>query len=232
MASLSNFRNDFNGSTFGGQWLDFNTTAATASSTQCNLNYDSSGTAFGTAAGTRLVTNSDVQIESFTDTTADTTPFGLGAFTASTQRMSAIAAEGNATFRFSDYDLVDNLKNALMQIFTKVPKDLVKTDEDKKLVLAKEKSEKLLKSWLSPKEYQGLLNKGELEIPSIIDKDTIFIIKRDPNEMVQVRKNGENQHRLCAVAEDLEMPVGDQLLSKFLLLKTDEKKFKEIAIKH
>jgi len=134
MASLSNFRNDFNGSTFGGQWLDFNATTTTASSAQCNLNFNSSDTTFGTAAanvrtGDFMVASNNVQVESFTDA-ADTTPFGLGAFTASTQRMSAIAAEGSATFIFSDYDLVDNLKTSLMQIFTKVPKDLVKTASD------------------------------------------------------------------------------------------------------
>jgi len=227
----------FNDAFTGGQTMDLNCSTTAGTTQPFYLNTDTSATTFGTAANTVrmgdfVVSNRDLQIESFTDATAGTSPFNLTGAITSTQRISAITAEANAMFRFSDFDLVDNLKHALMQIFTEVPKDLVKTDEDKKLVLAKEKSEKLLKAWLSPKEYQGLLNKGELEIPSVMDEDTIFIIKRDPNEMVQVRKKGEYLHKLCAVAEDLEMPVGDQLLSKFLLLKTDERKFKEIAIKH
>ena len=52
-----------------------------------------------------------------------------------------------------------------MQIFEKVPKDLIKTKEDKQLVKAKEKSEKLLKEWLSPAEYESLKKKGEIELP-------------------------------------------------------------------
>ena len=60
----------------------------------------------------------------------------------------------------------------------------------------------------------------------------IFIIKKDPNQMVDVRKKGQYSHKLCAVAEDFDYPVGDQLLSKIALLKTNEKQFKEVAIKH
>jgi len=222
--------------------LDFGatTTSATGASQWFLNGADANTGTFGTAvssvrAGEFMVTNNDVQIESFTNTTAASSAFDLTSGISSSQRMTAIATEGSATFRVSDFNFgggVLGLKHALMQIFKQVPKDLIKSDDDKKLVIAKEKSEKLLKSWLSPKEYQGLLNKGQLEIPSVIDEDTIFIIKRDPNEMVQVKKKGEYSHRLCAIAEDLEMPVGDQLLSKLLLLKTDEQRFKEIAIKH
>ena len=50
--------------------------------------------------------------------------------------------------------------------------------------------------------------------------------------MVDVKKNGKYSHKICAVAKDMEMPVGDQLLSKVLLLKTDEKAFREVAIRH
>jgi len=126
---------------------------------------------------------------------------------------------------------IGELRNALYKIFKKVPKELIKTEEDKKLVKAKEQSEKLLKSWLTKAEYDALINKGEVEIPSK-EEDVIFIVKRDPNEMVDVKKHGRFSHKLCAVAEDLDYPVGDQLLSKIVLLKTDEDKFKKIAIKH
>ena len=124
------------------------------------------------------------------------------------------------------------LKHALNQIFEKVPKDLIKSEEDKLLVKAKEKSEKLLKEWLSPAEYESLKNKGEIELPSKFEEDVIFIVKKDPNTMVDVKKKGQYSHKLCAVAEDFDYPVGDQLLSKIALLKTNEKQFKEVAIKH
>jgi len=124
------------------------------------------------------------------------------------------------------------LKNALMKIFEKVPKELIKTAEDRKLVKAKEKSEKLLKEWMTTAEYKALTEKGEIELPSKFEEDVIFIIKKDPNQMVDVRKKGQYSHKLCAVAEDFDYPVGDQLLSKIALLKTNERQFKEVAIKH
>ena len=37
----------------------------------------------------------------------------------------------------------------------------------------------------------------------------IFIVKRDPNAMVDVTKNGKYSHKICAVAKDLDMPVGE-----------------------
>jgi len=152
-------------------------------------------------------------------------------------RWSAQTTTDTSTFRMSSFNPAQftglgELKHALMQIFKKVPEKLIKTEDDKKLVKAKEKSEKLLKDWLSPKEYQGFVENGEIVIPSEDDEEVIFIIKKDPNEMVDVKKKGEYQHKLCLVAEDMEYPVGDQLLSKLMMLKTDQKKFKELAIKH
>jgi hypothetical protein len=126
------------------------------------------------------------------------------------------------------------IRNALMRIFEEPSKEIKKqmSKQEKKLLTAKRKSEKLLKQFLSAKEYNSLKLHGELAIPSKMDSDVIFIVKKDPNQMVDVKKKGTYSHKLCAVAEDLEMPVGDQLLSKVMLIKTDEKKFREVAIKH
>ena len=117
---------------------------------------------------------------------------------------------------------VDKKQAALMEIFEKVPDDILKEMNayEKKLVKAKEKSEKLLKDVLSPKEYYGLVHKGEIEIKGKED-DIIFIIKKDPNEMIQVKKNGKADPKLCIVAKDPDMQVGDKLLSKILIVKTD-----------
>ena len=181
-----------------------------------------------TTSGAWSAFDTQIQFGRQTNTTAgsDTTTWDLGQI--ATDRFTT-RCWNMTTNGFSE---IGKLKNALMKIFEKVPKDLIKTKEDKKLVKAKEKSEKLLKDWLSPAEYEGLKNKGEIEIPSLEDEDVIFIVKRDPNQMVDIKKKGIYSHKLCAVAEDLDYPVGDQLLSKIALIKTNEKQFKEIAIRH
>jgi len=129
---------------------------------------------------------------------------------------------------------IGKVRHALMQIFEEPSKEIKKemSKKEKLLLRAKRKSEKLLRHMLSPKEYDSLKLYGELEISSKIEEEVIFIVKKDPNAMIDVKKKGNYSHKLCAVSEDLEMPVGDQLLSKVLLLKTDEKKFREVAIRH
>jgi len=124
--------------------------------------------------------------------------------------------------------------DALTTLFKHIPKELRKdmTDDEKLMEKAKLKSEKLLRSWLSAKEYEGLKINGEIEIPSEFDDETIFIVKRNPDEMVEVKKKGQRSHKLCVVAEDKSFPVGDQLLSKIMLIKTNEKAFKELAVKY
>jgi len=143
-------------------------------------------------------------------------------------------ATGRITFGGSIFGKLGKVRHALMQIFEEPTKEIKKemTKKDKVLLRAKRKSEKLLRQMLSKKEYDSLKLHGELEIPSSVEEEVIFIVKKDPNAMVDVKRNGTYSHKLCAVAEDLEMPVGDQLLSKVLLLKTDEKKFREVAIRH
>jgi hypothetical protein len=126
------------------------------------------------------------------------------------------------------------IKDVLMKIFAKPNKKLWKemTEDEKKLFRAKQASEKLLKSWLIVEEWKGLKYYGELEIKSKLVDDCIYIVKRDPHAMVEVKKNGNYSHKLCVISKDGDMPVGDQLLSKLLLLKNDEEKFVEIAIRH
>ena len=128
------------------------------------------------------------------------------------------------------FSVLDKKKSALMEIFKKVPIEIIKemNSYERKLVKAKEKSEKLLKDVLSPKEYYGLVHKGEIEIPGK-EEDIIFIIKKDPNEMIEVKKDGKKSHKLCIVATDQDMPVGDKLLAKILMVKTDEKQLRKIA---
>lgn len=143
-------------------------------------------------------------------------------------------ATGRITFGAGIFGTLGKVRHALMQIFEEPSKEIKKemTKKDKILFRAKRKSEKLLRNMLSKKEYDSLKLHGELEIPSSMEDEVIFIVKKDPNAMVDVKKNGKYSHKICAVSQDLEMPVGDQLLSKVLLLKTDEKSFREVAIRH
>ena len=143
-------------------------------------------------------------------------------------------ATGSALTFGGGFGRLGKIRHALMQIFEEPSKEIKKemTKKDRILLKAKRKSEKLLRQMLSKKEYDSLKLHGELEIPSSMEDEVIFIVKKDPNAMVDVKKNGKYSHKICAVAEDMEMPVGDQLLSKVLLLKTDEKAFREVAIRH
>lgn len=199
-------------------WFTF-TNNTTASTTDLSYDFRNSGNDFNQTNFGRLQFN--------TDDTSSTT------FTAS----NTLDFTFHYTQSFNWNGLNDKsarIKHALMNIFEKVPKSIKKqmTREEKKLIKAKYKSEKLLKQWLSPDEYKSLRLDGEVELPSMEDDDTIFIVKKDPQQMVDVKKKGTYSHKLCVVAKDYDYPVGDQLLSKILLLKTDEKKFKELAIKH
>jgi len=124
----------------------------------------------------------------------------------------------------------------LRTLFSKIPKRLIKkmTEFERERFKAKQRSERLLKMWLSPKEYQGLKYEGYLQIPDSKNRDLLYIVKQAPHQMVEVKENGKLKERLCVVAkmEDRELPIGDQLLQKILLLKSNPKQFKEIAVHH
>lgn len=101
----------------------------------------------------------------------------------------------------------------------------------KQLRLANEKSMKLLKQWLSTEEYNYLMEKGELELPSK-EKEEIYIVKRDAHARVVVKDKNtkKTKHYLCV--NPVGFPEGDMLLSKILAIKTDEKQFLQTAIAH
>jgi len=179
--------------------------------------------------------NTELRVTSGAVATGATTRFYFNGNRQQLQNEFTTWNNTSTTFTFNGtFSLGGKVRNALMKIFEEPSKEIKKemTKKDKILFRAKKKSEKLLKSILSSNEYNSLKLHGEIEIPSVMEDEVIFIVKKDPNAMVDVKKNGKYSHKICAVAEDLEMPVGDQLLSKILLLKTDEKKFREVAIRH
>jgi len=208
--------------------LQFNTTSA-VTSTVLDFAWNNPRTTFE---------NVEMRVSSGTDNSTATRRFYFNG----TQQQLQVEFESfttgsmqlNGTIGWGGFSRLGKVKQALMRIFEEPSKEIKKemTKKDKVLFRAKKKSEKLLRQMLSKNEYDSLKLHGEIQIPSQMEKKVIFIVKKDPNAMVDVKKNGKYSHKICAVAEDLEMPVGDQLLSKILLLKTDEKKFREVAIRH
>ena len=233
MVALGNyFCNAGNGATtaFTGE-LRFDTSAtATTTGTVLDFAWNNPDTTFQ---------NAEVRVTSGTDNSTAHRRFHFNGTSQQLQNAfttwtTDTLATGRITFGGVGFGRLGKIRHALMQIFEEPSKEIKKemTKKDKILLKAKRKSEKLLRQMLSKKEYDSLKLHGELEIPSSMEEEVIFIVKKDPNAMVDVKKKGKYSHKICAVAEDMEMPVGDQLLSKVLLLKTDEKAFREVAIRH
>lgn len=97
--------------------------------------------------------------------------------------------------------------------------------ERKDMIKAQETSLRLLKKWLTVEEWKQIRDNGEMAIPSKRDANTIYIVKKDVKQMVEVFKDKKYQHKLCLHLKDHQLPVGDQLLAKIILLKTDEERF-------
>ena len=97
-----------------------------------------------------------------------------------------------------------------------------------RLLEADAKADKLLQKWLSPDEYSGLKEKGFMEYQSKKHSDTVYIIRKDYSRKIIKKVNGIETEELCV------MPVtplcnDDNLLSKIMLLKTDEDQFLKTA---
>lgn len=127
--------------------------------------------------------------------------------------------------RFKPEGRFTRLKNYLNKFLK-----LNRTAEEIHAEKAEKKSWELVKDWLSEEEFAELTSKGEMEIQSKKDKETIYIIKKDPIATVEKRTKGEFQKRMCVIPRESNLPTGDAFLSKFLLLKQDEEEFEKIAI--
>ena len=92
-----------------------------------------------------------------------------------------------------------------------------------------EKANELLKKWLSPAEYNYLQENKEVEFPSQYEKDVIYIVKKDAKRKVVKKVNGVATHELCILPLEYQFTNDDGLLSKILMLKTNEKEFIEIT---
>lgn len=92
---------------------------------------------------------------------------------------------------------------------------------------AEKKSKHLLKSWLTEKEYDSLMNLGEMEI---YNDDEIYIIKKNPHDTVVVKK-GNQKEEFCIIPKNFGYASGDILLTKIMMIKTNPQNFKKVAIK-
>lgn len=104
--------------------------------------------------------------------------------------------------------------------------------DQKTIDKANKKSMKLLKEWLSAAEYKYLMEEGNLELPSQHEKDTIYIVNKDPMKRIGIKKKGKVVEKSLCIHASHSYPTGDILLANIMLLKTDEKKFLEIANVH
>lgn len=107
-----------------------------------------------------------------------------------------------------------------------------KAPTQKQIDRAHKRSLKLLKQWLSPEEYNYLMEEGQLELPSQYEKDTIYIVDKNPMKRIGIKKEGKIVEKSLCIHPSHSYADGDVLLSNILLLKTDEKKFLEIANVH
>lgn len=119
----------------------------------------------------------------------------------------------------------------LEELAEKRNKDFLKKEQERKeeRLQARAKSMELLQGWLTAMEYRMLTDQGELEIPSSMEANTVFVVKRDPYSKVLKKVGGKPTEELCVVLENDGYPDGDILLSKILLLKSDPVKFQKIA---
>src|SRR5688500_4557135 len=97
------------------------------------------------------------------------------------------------------------------------------------------RANKLLKEWLSPAEYNYLMEEGQLELPSQYEKNVIYIVRKDPNKTIGIAR--KKKQVPCLAYEDTILekeacmhidasyPTGDRLLANIMLLKADEKYF-------
>lgn len=92
-------------------------------------------------------------------------------------------------FRFHPRMKPENKLTRLKNYLNKFLK-LNRTAEEIQQEKAEKKSWELVKDWLSDEEFAELTSKGEMEIQSKEDLETIYIIKKDPLATVEKRTKG------------------------------------------
>lgn len=94
--------------------------------------------------------------------------------------------------------------------------------------LADESALRLLREVLSPSEAEGLIKDGHIKIPSMEDPEIIYLVKRNPNERIEVYRKDRLQESLCIFFRE-SMHRDDIVLSKIMMAKYNERELLEIA---
>ena len=134
-----------------------------------------------------------------------------------------------------EFELLDIYPNILERLImsSSWKAEVAQTRKENKVRLeikrrAHAKSLKLLKAWLTPNEYRDLMDDGVLKIQS---GDETFHIKKSPGDTVKVvDKQGRTRGNFCLITEEMGYALGDVLLTKIMMIKTDPNNFKRIAI--
>jgi hypothetical protein len=93
------------------------------------------------------------------------------------------------------------------------------------------KATELLKSWLSEAEWNYLQENNEIELPSQHEKDTIYIVKRHGIRNVTKKVNGVPTDEFCIYTGGM-YANDDHVLSQILMIKAEEEKFLETAVRY
>ncbi|MGI0023231.1 MAG: hypothetical protein ACRD9Q_10270 [Nitrososphaeraceae archaeon] len=127
---------------------------------------------------------------------------------------------------FCQYRLAKQKANSLLKRFLWRMK-INLSSEEHELFKSYERSGKLLKEWLTEDELRWLIHQGELQIKH--DEET-FIIKKEAYSTVKVIDSNKKVSEYCMVLKQYGGTDIDLLLSKILMVKTNPKKFKEVAL--
>jgi len=152
-------------------------------------------------------------------------PMRTATYTTAADTMNYIADTAGFTWHVDN-----NIGDGMLYAYDGEQK--LKVIDQKTIDKANKKSIKLLKEWLSPAEYKYLMEEGNLELPSQHEKDTIYIVNKDPMKRIGIKKKGKVVEKSLCIHASHAYPTGDILLANIMLLKTDEKKFLEIANVH
>lgn len=89
-----------------------------------------------------------------------------------------------------------------------------------------QRAKKLFKEWLSEEEYKVYKRYGRIVIQSKVHiRREYHILAHSPVELTEVYESGEFSHSLCIHDDERQLPKLDRLLSKILLLKSDEQQY-------
>lgn len=122
-------------------------------------------------------------------------------------------------------------KYAMQKLFKKPARSIHRkfTEEHKKMYRAKKKSERLLLSHLTHGERITLKNTGVIKIPSKINPRNWYEVQNWHKGTIEVHNKKEIVERLCYQLND-NLPIGDEILAKYIACKFDEKEMLKVAV--